>query len=142
VAEVALLDQAARGLIVGSAALLGADLHDALVAPGGVDHPAAFADEQRHRLLDKDVLARGARHDGHQRVPVVGAGDADGIDVFVVEQAAEVGIAAGVHAGFGADGFQALLEAGLIDLGEGGEVGVVLAEEVVDMLGADQGHSR
>ena len=42
------------------------------------------------RLFDVDVFAGVARVDGHRHVPVVGAGDQDGVDVFAVEQLAIV----------------------------------------------------
>jgi hypothetical protein len=44
----------------------------------------------RARLLDIDVLARLASPDGGQRVPVIGRRDADGVDLLVVEHAAQV----------------------------------------------------
>ena len=44
----------------------------------------------RQRLLDVDVLARGAGQHRHERVPVVGRRDDDGVDVGPVEQLAEV----------------------------------------------------
>ncbi len=56
----------------------------------GVEHPLALAEDMRQGLLDVDVLAGGARHDGHQRVPVVGRRDDDGVDVRPVEHPAEV----------------------------------------------------
>ena len=62
-----------------------------------VDHPAAFADEERQRLLDVHVLARRAGHHGHERVPVVGRRDDHGVNVFVVEQLAEVAVALGAR---------------------------------------------
>ena len=42
------------------------------------------------RLLDVDVLAGLAGHDGRQRVPVIGRADDDRVDVLAVEHAAEV----------------------------------------------------
>ena len=55
-----------------------------------LDHLAAFGDRQRQRLLAVHVLARLAGVDRHQRVPVVGRGDDDGVDVLAVEQLAVV----------------------------------------------------
>jgi hypothetical protein len=73
-----------------ASALLRADLDDAPVPAGDVEHPAALAGEERDRLLDVDVLAGGAGHHGHQGVPVVGRGDRDDVDVLAVEDAADV----------------------------------------------------
>ena len=46
---------------------------------------AAFPDVVRYRLLDVDVLAGLHRPDRGQRVPVVGGGDGDRVDLLVVE---------------------------------------------------------
>ena len=92
-ADVPVPDQLAGPLVVRPRALLRADLHDALVPSGHVDHPPPLADEQRQRLLDVDVLARGAGQHRHQGVPVVGRRDDDRVHVAVVEQLAEVAVA-------------------------------------------------
>ena len=70
-------------------ALLRADLHDALVPPGDLDHPPPFARKQRQRFLDVDILARGACHHGHQRVPVVGRRNDHRVDLAVIEKRRE-----------------------------------------------------
>ena len=72
------------------APLLRPHLDDAVVAAGGVDHHAPFADRQRERLLDVDVLAGLARHDGRDRVPVIGGADDDGVDVLAIEHTPEI----------------------------------------------------
>ena len=72
------------------AAALRAGLDDAVVLPGGLDHPPAFAHVVADRLLDVDVLAGLACPDRRQRVPVVGGGDRDGVDRLVVEHAPDV----------------------------------------------------
>ena len=74
------------------AALLRAHLDDAIVAARGVDHDAALADGERERLFDVDVLARLARHDRRQRVPVIGRADDHRVDVLAIEDAAEVAV--------------------------------------------------
>ena len=75
-------------LVVGAA--LGAVLDDPVVLAGGLDGDPALVDVVAARLLDVDVLAGLAGPDGHQRVPVVGRGDRDGVEVLVVEHAADV----------------------------------------------------
>ena len=66
------------------------DLHQLFVAGRGLDHQAAFEHRVRRRLLDEHVLAGlQAPHRG-ERVPVIGRGDHDRIDVLVVERAAQV----------------------------------------------------
>src|SRR4026207_2415533 len=53
----------------------------ALGPPPALPHPLALAQHERERLLDVDVLARGAGEDRHQRVPVIGRRDDDRGDV-------------------------------------------------------------
>ena len=79
------------------AAVHRADLHDLVVALRGVDHLPAFPHGVRRGLLDVDVLAGLQRPDGRERVPVVRHGDDDGVDVLVVEDAAEVLDVAGLE---------------------------------------------
>src|SRR5262249_37100886 len=59
----------------GLRASLRANLYDAAVTLGGLRHSAAFLDRQAGRLFDVDVLARFARHDRHQGMPMVGSRD-------------------------------------------------------------------
>ena len=72
--------------------LLAAGLEDAVVLPGRVDAPLALGQRQRERLLAVDVLARLHRLDRRDRVPVLGRGDADRVDVLAADQLAEVGV--------------------------------------------------
>ena len=72
------------------AAIHRADLHDLVVARRRLDHLAAFPHGVRRGLLDVDVLAGLQRPDGGERVPVVGRGDDDGVDVLVVEHAPQI----------------------------------------------------
>ena len=133
-AEIARLHQFAGLLIMRSGALLGAHLHDALVAARGVGHPAAFFHEQGERLFDVDIFARRAGHDGEQCVPVVGRTHHHGLNIFIVQQFSKIAI------GFGAGSTrrEALFQARLADFAHGGQVGVFLIFEIVDMLAADQ----
>ena len=73
-----------------TAAVHRADLHQLLVARRRLDHLAAFPHRVRRGLFDEDVLAGLQGPDGGERVPVIRYRDHDGIDVFVVEGAAEV----------------------------------------------------
>ena len=73
-----------------AAAPLRADLHDAVVPPGRLDHAPAFDEVVRDRLLDVDVLARLAGPDGRQGVPVVGRGDHQGVDIAILQDTAHV----------------------------------------------------
>src|SRR5262249_23904527 len=73
-----------------AAAALRSGLDDAVVAACGVDHQPPFDIVVADRLLDVDILAGLARPDRHQRVPVIGCGNRDGIDIAVVEHATEI----------------------------------------------------
>src|SRR5262245_53127582 len=114
-AELAIAD-IGGGLIGGwLRASLGAYLNDAAVALGGAHHGAAFLDGETRRLLDIDVLASLARQDGHERMPMVGCGDEDGVHILVFEQTAEILVELGTPA----DACGGLIEPGGIDVAEG-----------------------
>ncbi len=64
-------------------------------AAGLLDHVAehaALGHGQRQRLLADHVLAGLGGHDGGDDVPVVGRGDAHHVEVFAVDQIAEVAV--------------------------------------------------
>ena len=77
------------------AALLRAGLQDDLVFAHGADHLPALVDRQRERLFGIHVLAGFRRGDVDQRVPVVGRGVDDHVNVLPRQQPAEIGIARG-----------------------------------------------
>src|ERR1051325_1309983 len=89
-AELALLHQLHRFGDVAAAAALRASLHDAVVLARGLDNFAAFPNVVRHGLLDVHVLARLDRPDGRQRMPMVGRGDRDCVDLRFLEHLAHV----------------------------------------------------
>jgi hypothetical protein len=60
-------------------------------------------------LFEVDVLTGFEGHDGHRGVPVVGGGDDDGVHVPVVEEAAEILVAARAHFGYFVDAFLGFL---------------------------------
>ena len=49
-----------------------------------------FDDVVRDRILDIHMLARSAGHGGHQGVPVVGRGNHDGINGWIVQETPKV----------------------------------------------------
>ena len=67
-----------------------ADLDDPLVLPRGLDHRPALGDRHREWLLDIYVLACLAGGDHLDRVPVVGRGDHDSVDILAIEDRAEI----------------------------------------------------
>ncbi len=56
-----------------------------------VAHHATVGDREREGLLTVDVFLCLARRDHHESVPVVRSADLDGVDVFTVEDFAEIG---------------------------------------------------
>jgi hypothetical protein len=69
---------------------LGANLNDALVPSGGLDHSPAFDDVVRDRLLHVNVLTCLASPHGGQGVPVIRSGNSHRGDGFVLQNTADV----------------------------------------------------
>ena len=63
---------------------------NAAITPGGRDHQRAFAERLGLGLLAIDVLAVAAGLDHDDRVPMVGRGTVDGVDIGTGQQVAEV----------------------------------------------------
>ncbi len=74
----------------GIAAQLCAVLDDPSVFLGGLDHFAAFKNIVGHRLFDIDVLARLARPDGCQRMPMIGRGNGQRVNIVVFQYLAYI----------------------------------------------------
>ena len=83
-----------RGL---HAQALAADLHQAAGFFRDFDHLQRFGNGVSHGLLAINVLAGLHGGDGDGRVPMVGGGDADGVDVFAVQHLAIVARGGGVR---------------------------------------------
>ena len=73
-------------------AILRAGLHDAVVLPRRFHHLAAFPHIVRDRLFHIHILARLAAPDRNQRMPVIWRGGRDRVNVFVVQELAQVAI--------------------------------------------------
>lgn len=71
-------------------AVMKASGDDTVIPAGGFDHFSAFPDVVRAGLFDKDVLSSLAGPYGGKGVPVVGGGDDDCVNVFVIEGLAQV----------------------------------------------------
>ena len=89
-AELALLDELARGNEVGRAAPLRVDLHNPAQAAGGVHHGLAFEEGVRDRLFAVDVRPGLHGGDGRQGMPVIRRADQHHIEVLRLEHVAEV----------------------------------------------------
>ena len=68
-----------------------ARLHDPVVPARRLDHFAPFPHIVTNRFLDVHILARLHSQDRRERMPVVGRGDADGVEVGQFEQLADIG---------------------------------------------------
>jgi len=90
-AEVASLSPSDGLTETGAGANLGAGLGDAAGFLRGGDQLAPFPDVVGNGFLDVDILAGLKCPDAHERVPVVGRRDRDGIEVGRGEQLADVG---------------------------------------------------
>ena len=71
-------------------ALHRAGLQDAFVLAHGLHDFDGLVDVVRQRLFAIDILAGAQRGQRRDRVPVVGRGDADGVDVLAGDQFAEI----------------------------------------------------
>ena len=94
-AEVAALDDGARGLRVFVEAKILRDHERAFHGLRRLDHLRGFLGIEGHRFFHEHVLARLERVDGDGRVEMVRQGDGDGVDVRLLQQLAVVGVAAG-----------------------------------------------
>ena len=118
------------------AATLRAGLHDAVVAARCVDHPPSFDDVVADRLLAVDVLPGLARHDGHQRVPVIRRGDGHGIDVAIVEHPSEIRFGLRIATpSFLCEG-QRRREVSLVDIDDVGDADILDAGQMLVMVEA------
>ena len=115
-------------------AALGAVLHHAAVLFSRGHKLPSFINAVRERFLDIDVFARLAAPDGRQRMPMIGRGDGDGINLLVFQGLADVPILLGGLALGGLDGFRAPLQHVGINVTQGDIFGVVLhAQDVLDV---------
>ena len=124
-----------------AAADLRARLANLIGVPGHLDHAPAFADIVADGLFDIDVLAGLHRPDGGQSVPMVGRGDADDMDGFVVHDAAQVlHIARRASLGLGGRCVAGPMTSG-IGVANMGDDAVVAAREARDMIHAAAAHA-
>ena len=98
--------------------LLRADQQRASGPFGLANEVAALGDGDGRRLLEVHVLAGPERVDRHLRVPVIGRGDDDGIDVLAAEQVAIVGHAVERRARRVGEPFGGVVAGDAVDLGQ------------------------
>jgi hypothetical protein len=116
---------------------VGAHLHHPLRFVCHPDHPAAFLQRVGEGLLDVDVLARPARVDGLEGVPVVRRGDEDRVDVLVVEKLAVVARGDGLARQFRGP----LRPMRLVDVADRHNIDVRVRQRGLDQLPAAVAHA-
>ena len=89
-ADAAVANQFTSEPEIAVAALLAADLNDALVVAHGFDEAFAFINGERERFLGVNILAGLDRQQVHERVPVVGRAGDDGVNVIALHELAKV----------------------------------------------------
>jgi hypothetical protein len=77
--------------VIGAA--LSAGLDDAIIFASGLDELSALPDVVGNGLFQIDILAGLAGPHAHERMPMIGSGDGDNIDVFIIEHFPEVLVA-------------------------------------------------
>ena len=89
-ADAAVANQFAGEAEIAVAALLAADLNDALVVAHRFHEAFAFVNGERERFLGVDILAGLDRKQVHERVPVVGRAGDDDVNVIALHELAKV----------------------------------------------------
>src|SRR4029453_18046087 len=92
-----------------------AGLNDTVVLASGLDDLPALPNLVRNWLFDVDVFAGLNCPNGAERVPMVGRGEGDRIDFFILQQFADVGVAFYLFADFSSP-FDLALQDVLIDV--------------------------
>ena len=129
-AGVQLIDGFANG---GRRASLRSMLAHAVVLASRQHQLPPFPDIVRAGLLDVRVLARLHGPDASQRVPVVGRGNADGVDVRVVDELAEVGEPLDGVLGHGLQTLGPPVEDRLIHVAQGHHLGAGHLQVLLDL---------
>ena len=115
---------------------LAAVLADAIVFFYGADELAAFEGVVRAGFFHVDVFAGLAGPDGHQRVPVIGSGDGDGVDFLVFEKLAHVDVGLGLGQVHFFDVADTLTQNRFIDVAERDDFRSGDAGKAFDVIGA------
>ncbi len=105
-------------------AAVGAVLDDAVVFAGRLHQLRAFKNVVGAGLLDVHILARLTGPDAHQRVPVIRRGDGDGVDGFVFQQLAHIGIGGWTRLAGRLDLGQAASQDGFVHVAQRGDLHV------------------
>lgn len=115
-------------------------MEDALVAAHGVDEGECLVDIVRQWFLTVHILASVQGGNGDNSMPVVGRGNDDGVDVFAVEEFAEVGVSFAAFEGavlvFAVaffDGLLGVFAAVGIDIADGDDLNFFAGKEAAEV---------
>ena len=108
----------------GPASTLISHLDESFIFTRGFDHHFAFPGIMAAGLLDVDVLAGVASHDGGGCVPMVGSGDEKGVEIGIFQDAADIDLQFGGSFLFFGNDLLGAREAFLIDVAEVNDLGV------------------
>jgi hypothetical protein len=118
----------------GIGAGLGAGLADAVEFEPGLFEAAAFGEFVADGLFDIDILAGLHGPNGGEGVPGIWDGDGNGIDGFVFEQLADVGVLDGFRAAAVLQGALRWGESALIDVAEGDDLDAIIEGVGIEMV--------
>src|ERR1700733_12510286 len=113
---------------------LAAMLADAIVFFDGGDELPPFERIVRARFFDVDIFAGLQRPDADQRMPMIRRGNRDGVDLFVFEKFANVGVRLRFRTTEFFDVGEALIENVFIDVAERGDFDVAHFIEAVNVI--------
>ena len=125
----------------GVGARLAAVLANAVVFFYGTHELATFKGVVRAGFFDVDVFSCLASPDSHEGVPMVGSGDRDGVDVFVVEQLADIAVGFRFWQAKFLDVVKALVEYVFIHIAQSGDLSGGDMREAVDVIDAAASHT-
>ena len=129
-ADIPVADQLAAEQHLGIMPLLGPVLKNDVVAADRLNHSLALGDGAGERFLAIDGFAGARGGNGHQRVPMIGRGDIDSVNVRASQNLAEIIVGrTGRIAVIVVDDVFALLPPGLLHVAHGHELSVLAPEK-------------
>src|SRR6266446_10199536 len=101
----------------------------------------SFKPVMRARLFYIRIFPGLARPDGHQRVPMIGRGDRDSVNVFVLKEFTDIDVGFGLWQSQLLDVPEAMVRHGLIHIAESGNLRPWDTRKAVDVIVTATSHS-